>query len=375
MTNGVSAVTSAWFNGSPLLVVGGRAPAFRWGTGSLQELDHPPLLAPVTKRAATVRHRRASRPTRSTARLRLATAPHRGPVFLDVPMDQLFSRADVAAPGAAGAGPRRPPDPDDLARGRRAARRRRATRCWCSAPTCGPTAPRTPRSGSPRPPASRSSPTGWAAACCPPGHPLLVTRARGEAFGAGRPRRRRRARRWTSGSATARSAARTTRPPRAVVHLADSTGPARRTRRSWPARPPATSSLVLDGRRSRRGSRAGSVVRRTTGGRPGCGTPHAPPSPTTADAAGQRRRPDPPGADLRRARAAGWPTTPWSSATAATSCRSPGSTSSRRRPAAGSTPAPTAAWAPGSATPSPPGSPGPAARSCCCSATARPASR
>ncbi len=54
VTNGISAVTSAWFNGSPLLVVGGRAPAYRWGTGSLQELDHPPLLAPVTKRAATV---------------------------------------------------------------------------------------------------------------------------------------------------------------------------------------------------------------------------------------------------------------------------------------------------------------------------------
>src|SRR6266542_3260214 len=48
------AVTSAWFNGSPLLVLGGRAPQARWGSGSLQELDHPPLLAPVTKRAATV---------------------------------------------------------------------------------------------------------------------------------------------------------------------------------------------------------------------------------------------------------------------------------------------------------------------------------
>src|SRR6266545_3255620 len=54
VTNSVSAVTTAWFNGAPLLVLGGRAPQGRWGTGSLQELDHPPLLAPVTKRAATV---------------------------------------------------------------------------------------------------------------------------------------------------------------------------------------------------------------------------------------------------------------------------------------------------------------------------------
>src|SRR6266508_1602711 len=54
VTNSVSAVTTAWFNGSPLLVLGGRAPQARWGSGSLQDLDHPPLLAPVTKRAATV---------------------------------------------------------------------------------------------------------------------------------------------------------------------------------------------------------------------------------------------------------------------------------------------------------------------------------
>src|SRR6187431_2150309 len=54
VTNGVSAVTSAWFNGSPLVVLGGRAPARRWGAGSLQELDQPPILAPVTKLAATV---------------------------------------------------------------------------------------------------------------------------------------------------------------------------------------------------------------------------------------------------------------------------------------------------------------------------------
>jgi acetolactate synthase-1/2/3 large subunit len=99
VTNGISAVTSAWFNGSPLLVVGGRAPAYRWGTGSLQELDHPPLLAPVTKRAATVGTVEEIATAVDDA-LRLASAPHRGPVFLDVPMDQFFSRADVELPGA-----------------------------------------------------------------------------------------------------------------------------------------------------------------------------------------------------------------------------------------------------------------------------------
>ncbi len=98
VTNGVSAITSASFNGSPLVVLGGRAPAFRWGTGALQELDHPPL-ARVGDQA---RRRRAAASTRSATAFSdafaLASAAHRGPVFLDVPMDQLFSRADVAAP-------------------------------------------------------------------------------------------------------------------------------------------------------------------------------------------------------------------------------------------------------------------------------------
>src|SRR2546421_6096635 len=54
VTNGVSAVTTAHFNGSPLVVLGGRAAQARWGAGALQELDHPPLLAPVTKYAGTI---------------------------------------------------------------------------------------------------------------------------------------------------------------------------------------------------------------------------------------------------------------------------------------------------------------------------------
>ena len=53
VTNSVSAVTTAWFNGAPVVVLAGRAPDYRWGAGSLQEMDHPPLLAPVTKRAWT----------------------------------------------------------------------------------------------------------------------------------------------------------------------------------------------------------------------------------------------------------------------------------------------------------------------------------
>ena len=53
VTNGMSAIASAAQNHSPLLVLGGRAPQFRWGQGSLQELDHLPFVRPLTKLAAT----------------------------------------------------------------------------------------------------------------------------------------------------------------------------------------------------------------------------------------------------------------------------------------------------------------------------------
>src|SRR5262245_12316258 len=53
ITNGVSAMTSAYLNGSPICVIGGRAPHARWGVGSLQELDHVPIVASITKHAAT----------------------------------------------------------------------------------------------------------------------------------------------------------------------------------------------------------------------------------------------------------------------------------------------------------------------------------
>ena len=46
-------MASALQNGSPMVVLGGRAPALRWGQGSLQEIDHIPFVAPVTKLART----------------------------------------------------------------------------------------------------------------------------------------------------------------------------------------------------------------------------------------------------------------------------------------------------------------------------------
>ena len=110
VTNGISAITGAFFNGSPLVVLGGRAPDTRWGSGALQELDQPPMLANVTKRAFTI-HDPATIRTEVQGAFDLARAPHRGPVFIDVPMDTLFSWSDVPAPPHTAA-QQVAPDPD-----------------------------------------------------------------------------------------------------------------------------------------------------------------------------------------------------------------------------------------------------------------------
>ncbi|RBQ15390.1 acetolactate synthase [Spongiactinospora rosea] len=113
VTNGVSGITTARFNGSPLVVLGGRAPQSRWGTGALQELDHPPLLAPVTKLAFTAASAESVGQDVESA-FRTAIAPHRGPVFLDLYMDHLFSPAPAHAVSTPTPSPLEP-DTDALA--------------------------------------------------------------------------------------------------------------------------------------------------------------------------------------------------------------------------------------------------------------------
>ncbi len=92
VTNGMSAVASAQQNGSPMLVLGGRAPAIRWGQGSLQELDHVPFMRPLTKFAATP-ETTAEIPALVDEALTAAVTPHSGPAFVDFPMDVVFSEA------------------------------------------------------------------------------------------------------------------------------------------------------------------------------------------------------------------------------------------------------------------------------------------
>ena len=114
VTNGISGLISAFFNASPVIVLGGRAPQFRWGAGSLQEFDHVPLVAPITKYAATVRDT-DSIPGAVVAALTSALTAHRGPVFLDLPLEVVFSSGETAAPGEP-AVPVLEADPDEVSR-------------------------------------------------------------------------------------------------------------------------------------------------------------------------------------------------------------------------------------------------------------------
>ncbi len=114
VTNSVSAIATARFNGSPLVVMGGRAPELRWGSGSLQEMDHVPLVDSITKSAVTVKEAgRAGEMVHAAARL--AMTPHRGPTFLDFPLDVFGPSAGELPPVDRYVGRGATPDADAVA--------------------------------------------------------------------------------------------------------------------------------------------------------------------------------------------------------------------------------------------------------------------
>jgi acetolactate synthase-1/2/3 large subunit len=93
VTNGMSALGSALMNHSPMLVLGGRAPAMRWGQGSLQEIDHVPFVRPLTRFAATAGST-AEIPGLVDEAWAAAIRPHSGPAFVDLPLDHVFMEAE-----------------------------------------------------------------------------------------------------------------------------------------------------------------------------------------------------------------------------------------------------------------------------------------
>ncbi len=181
VTNGVSAVTTAHFNGSPVVVLAGRASDSRWGSGSLQELDHPPLLAPVTKRAWT-EHSPGRVGAAVAEAFRLAATPHRGPVFLDVSLEAFFGTGDPTENPAAEPGPATAPDPESIAQvARLVATAARPVLVLGSDVWMGGAelAARQAAEELKLPVIANGQGRG----ILPPGHPLQITRARSLAFG------------------------------------------------------------------------------------------------------------------------------------------------------------------------------------------------
>jgi acetolactate synthase I/II/III large subunit len=180
VTNGLSAVAQAQFAGSPMVVVGGRAPAARWGSGSLQEIDQPPILAPITKQARTLHTANDVLEGVNDAFV-AAGSPHRGPTFLDIPLDEFFNSASGPLPTATRT---RGSEPDsdtitEIAELLAAASRPvlvLGTDVWADGA----------EESALRFVESAGVPTitnGMGRGLVPGGHPLLVTKARGQALG------------------------------------------------------------------------------------------------------------------------------------------------------------------------------------------------
>jgi acetolactate synthase-1/2/3 large subunit len=98
VTNGMSAIASAHKNNSPMLVLGGRAPQFRWGQGSLQELDHVPFVRPLTRSAQTA-FETAEIPELIDQALAASLRAPSGPTFVDFPLDVVFMEAEEREDG------------------------------------------------------------------------------------------------------------------------------------------------------------------------------------------------------------------------------------------------------------------------------------
>src|SRR3954464_436063 len=127
VTNAMSALAGAQQSHSPMLVLGGRAPAMRWGQGSLQEIDHVPFVRPVTKLAGTAEST-AEIPGLVDDALAAAVRPHSGPAFLDFPLDVVFSEAEEPEPGPPLPDPAAGPEPAGAALDRAVALLREAER-------------------------------------------------------------------------------------------------------------------------------------------------------------------------------------------------------------------------------------------------------
>ncbi len=95
VTDAVTGVANAWAANVPLVLLGGAAPTFNQGRGSLQEMPQVQLFAGITKWADRVPSADLV-PSFLAKAFRVARAGRPGPVFLELPWDVLSNGADEA---------------------------------------------------------------------------------------------------------------------------------------------------------------------------------------------------------------------------------------------------------------------------------------
>ncbi len=182
VTNAVTALAQAQSGDSPMLVIGGRAPEARWGMGSLQEMDHVAVVRSLTKTASTL-----AAPEEAfecvLQLMRTALSRRTGPVFVDVPLDVFFGAADLPeATEHLTADPGPPPDPDTVKSVAALVKQAERPAVIAGGAVWYAHAESELRQlveGAHLP----MCVNGLARGMLPPGHPLLVSRARGAALG------------------------------------------------------------------------------------------------------------------------------------------------------------------------------------------------
>jgi len=183
VTNAATALAQAQSGDSPIFVIGGRAPAARWGMGSLQEMDHIEVVRSLTKKAVTLESAEEAYSTAAEC-MRAALSRRTGPTFMDVPLDT-FMLGAADAPEATehltpDLGP--PPDPDLVQHAARLIREAErpaviagGTVWWAHAEDALKDLVETAH--------LPLTVNGMARGVLPPGHRLFVQRARGPALG------------------------------------------------------------------------------------------------------------------------------------------------------------------------------------------------
>ncbi|HJQ76807.1 MAG TPA: thiamine pyrophosphate-binding protein [Acidimicrobiia bacterium] len=96
VTDTVTAVATAYYAGTPMLVIGGRHLIRQELKGGLQEMDHTRLFPSITRWAATA-WQVDRLPEYIATAARHAFSGRGGPVFLDVPMDVQFDMVEESA--------------------------------------------------------------------------------------------------------------------------------------------------------------------------------------------------------------------------------------------------------------------------------------